>query len=251
MGSDASVTICADANGLAESAAQLIADAANEAAEARGRFMFCLAGGETPRRTYERLARPPLSARMPWDRTWIFFGDERSVAPDDAESNYRVAQDALLSRVPVASTRIFRMRGEDGDAEAAAAAYATTLADAFGTRRGELPRFDLVLLGLGVDGHTASLFPSSPVLREVFRLVAAVHVAAAQIPQRLTLTFPVLNAAARILFLVTGAEKAKILRKALDERATLPATMVRPTDGELIWLVDRAAASLLQISQAR
>ena len=97
----------------------------------------------------------------------------------------------------------------------------------------------------------ASLFPSSPVLREVFRLVAAVHVAAAQIPQRLTLTFPVLNAAARVLFLVTGAEKAKILRKVLDERATLPATMVRPTDGELIWLVDRAAASLLQISQAR
>jgi len=251
MGSDASVTICADANGLADGAAQLVVDAANEAAEARGRFMLCLAGGETPRATYERLARPPLSASMPWDRTWIFFGDERAVAPDDAESNYRMAQEALLSRVPVAPTQIFRMRGEDTDAEAAAAAYAATLADAFGTRRGELPRFDLVLLGLGVDGHTASLFPSSPVLREVFRSVAAVHVAAAQIPQRLTLTFPVLNAAARVLFLVTGAEKAKILRKVLDERATLPATMVRPTDGELIWLVDRAAAALLQVNQAR
>ena len=251
MGSDASVTICADANGLAEGAAQLVVDAANEAAEARGRFMLCLAGGATPRATYERLARPPLSARMPWDRTWIFFGDERAVAPDDDESNYRMAQEALLSRVPVAPTRVFRMHGEDGNAEAAAAAYAATLADAFGTRRGELPRFDLVLLGLGVDGHTASLFPSSPVLREVFRSVAAVHVAAAKIPQRLTLTFPVLNAAARVLFLVTGAEKAKILKKVLDERATLPATMVRPTDGELIWLVDRAAASLLQVGQAR
>jgi 6-phosphogluconolactonase len=251
MGSDATVTICADANGLAESAAQLVVDAANEAAEARGRFMLCLAGGETPRATYERLARPPLSAHMPWDRTWIFFGDERAVAPDDAESNYRMAQEALLSRVPVSPTRVFRIRGEDGDAEAAAAAYAATLADAFGTRRGELPRFDLVLLGLGVDGHTASLFPNSPVLREVFRSVAAVHVAAAKIPQRLTLTFPVLNAAARVLFLVTGTEKAKILRKVLDERATLPAAMVRPTDGELIWLVDRAAASLLQVSQAR
>ena len=101
MGSDASVTICADANGLAEGAAQLVVDAAHEAAEARGRFMLCLAGGATPRATYERLARPPLSARMPWDRTWIFFGDERAVAPDDDESNYRMAQEALLSRVPV------------------------------------------------------------------------------------------------------------------------------------------------------
>src|SRR2546422_10883403 len=105
MGSDASVTICADANGLAEGAAQLVVDAANEAAEARGRFMFSLAGGETPRATYERLARPPLSARMPWDRTWIFFGGERSVAPDDAESYYRLAQGRLLARVPRGSTR--------------------------------------------------------------------------------------------------------------------------------------------------
>src|SRR5882762_1117570 len=244
MGSDASVTICADTNGLAESAAQLVVDAANEAAEARGRFMLCLAGGETPRATYERLARAPFSARMPWDRTWFFFGDERAVAPDDTESNYRMAQEALLSRVPVAPTRVFRMRGEDGDAEAAAAAYAATLADAFGTRRGELPRFDLVLLGLGVDGHTASLFPSSPVLREVFRSVAAVHVAAAKIPQRLTLTFPVLNAAARVVFLVTGPEKAKIVRTVLSEHSGLPAALVRPTDGELIWLTDRAAAAL-------
>jgi len=251
MGSDASATICTDASSLAEAAAQLVVDAANEAVEARGRFMLCLAGGETPRATYERLARATFNTRMPWDRTSIFFGDERAVAPDDAESNYRMAQEALLSRVPVSPSRIFRMRGEDGDAEAAAVEYASVLADAFGTRRGELPRFDLVLLGLGVDGHTASLFPSSPVLREVFRPVAAVHVAAARIPQRLTLTFPVLNAAARVLFLVTGAEKAKILRKVLDERAALPATMVRPTDGELIWLVDRPAASLLQVNQAR
>ena len=250
MGSDASVTICADANGLAESTAQLVVEAANEAVEARGRFMLCLAGGETPRASYARLACSPYSARIPWDRTWIFFGDERAVPPDDADSNYRMAHEALLSRVPVAPAQVVRMRGEDADAEAAAAAYAVALADAFGTRRGELPRFDLVLLGLGVDGHTASLFPNSPVLLERFRSVAAAHVAAAQIPERLTLTFPVLNAAARVLFLVTGAEKAKILRKALDERATLPATMVRPTDGELIWLVDRAAAALLQVGQA-
>src|SRR2546425_8425518 len=110
MGSDASVTICADANGLAESAAQLVVEAANEAVEARGRFMLCLAGGETPRATYERLARATFNTRMPWDRTWIFFGDERAVAPDDPESNYRMAQEALLSRVPVSPSRIFRLR---------------------------------------------------------------------------------------------------------------------------------------------
>src|SRR5213076_198274 len=120
-----------------------------------------------------------------------------------------------------------------------------TLAEVLGVRRGEVPRLDLVLLGLGVDGHTASLFPGSPVLREVFRTVAAVHAAAAAIPQRLTLTLPVLNAAARVVFLVTGAEKAKVVKAVLGERATLPAAMVRPADGELVWLLDRAAAAQL------
>ena len=251
MASDANLTVCADPATLAETAAHLIVDAATEAVRERGRFLLCLAGGETPRETYRCLALPAFSERMRWDQTWIFFGDERAVPPDHPESNYRMAYESLLSKVPIPEHQVLRMHGEQSDADAAAAAYAAELAGAIGTKRGELPRFDVVLLGLGIDGHTASLFPGSPVLREVFRAVAAVHVAAAQIPQRLTLTFPVLNAAARVLFLVTGAEKAKILKKVLDERATLPATMVRPTDGELIWLVDRAAASLLQVSQAR
>src|SRR3989442_3274545 len=251
MASDATLTVCADPAALAETAANLIIDIATEAVRERGRFMLCLAGGETPRATYARLALPAFSERVRWDRTWAFFGDERVVPPDHPESNYRMAHETLLSRVPIPPAQILRMRGEDADAEGAAAAYAAALAEVFGTRRGELPRFDLVLLGLGVDGHTASLFPNSPVLLERFRSVAAVHVAAAKIPQRLTLTFPVLNAAARVLFLVTGAEKAKILQKVLDEPATLPATMVRPTDGELIWLVDPAAAALLPVGPGR
>jgi 6-phosphogluconolactonase len=143
------------------------------------------------------------------------------------------------------------MRAEADDSERAATEYAKALAAAFGTRRGELPRFDLVLLGLGVDGHTASLFPGSPVLREVFRTVAAVHATAATIPQRLTLTLPVFNAAARVVFLVAGGEKAKVVKTVLLERAPLPAALINPEDGELVWLVDRAAAALLPAAEAR
>lgn len=251
MGSDANLTVCADPAALAETAANLIVDAASEAVRERGRFLFCLAGGETPRATYKHLALPSFSDRIRWDRTWVFFGDERAVPPEHPESNYRMAYETLLSRVPIPATQIFRMRAEQADADGAAAAYAAELAEAVGTRRGQLPRFDIVLLGLGVDGHTASLFPGSPVLREVFRPVAAVHVAAAQIPQRLTLTFPVLNAAARVVFLVTGPEKAKIVRTVLSENAMVPAALVRPTDGELIWLTDRAAAALHPLAGPR
>ena len=251
MASDATLTVCADPAALAETAANLIIDVATEAVRERGRFMLCLAGGETPRKTYELLARPEFSERIRWDRTRVFFGDERVVPPDHPESNYRMAHEALLSHVPIPPPQILRMRGEHADADAAAAAYAASLAEAFGTRRGELPRFDLVLLGLGVDGHTASLFPGSPVLREVFRTVAAVHVTAATIPHRLTLTFPVLNAAARVIFLVAGAEKAKIVKAVLSDQALLPAAMIRPTEGELIWLADRAAAALHPIGGAR
>ena len=142
-------------------------------------------------------------------------------------------------------------RGEAEDTDAAAAEYARTVGEALGSRRGELPRFDLVLLGLGVDGHTASLFPGSPVVREVFRPVAAVHAAAALIPERITLTLPVINAAARVVFLVAGAEKAKVVRAVLGEQATLPAAMVRPEGGTLVWLLDRAAAALLATPEAR
>src|SRR6266704_7173351 len=251
MGSKPTVTVLPDPDALADAAARLIAEAAADAIEARGRFMWALAGGETPRATYARLALPPFRERVDWRRVWVFFGDERAVPPDHPDSNYRMAHETLLGKVPIPAAQVLRIRGEAEDLEVAAAEYAGALVTAFGTRRGELPRFDLVLLGMGVDGHTASLFPGSPVLREVFRTVAAVHVAAAQIPQRLTLTFPVLNAAARVVFLVTGPEKAKIVRTVLSEHGGLPAALVRPTDGELIWLTDRAAAALHPVSQAR
>lgn len=245
MGSEPSVTVLKDSDALAEAAARLVVEAAAEAIAARGRFTIALAGGETPRATYARLAKPPFSDRVDWSRTWVFFGDERGVPPEHPDSNYGMAHATLLAKVAVPAAQVRRIRAEAEDPEAAAAEYAKALAETFGTRRGKLPRFDLVLLGLGVDGHTASLFPGSPVLKEIFRTVAAVHAAAAAIPQRFTLTLPVLNAAARVVFLVGGAEKAKVVKAVLAEGAMLPAAMIRPEAGELVWLLDRAAAALL------
>lgn len=245
------VRIVDTADVLAEVAAREVLAAAEAAVAAQNRFTIALAGGATPRASYERLALPPLRDRMPWTRTWVFFGDERGVGADHRDSNYRMAHEALLSKVPVPPAQVFRIRGEADDPEEAAAAYAREVARVFESRRGELPRFDLVLLGLGIDGHTASLFPGSPVLKEIFRPVAAVHASAASIPQRFTLTLPVLNAAARVIFLVSGAEKAKVVKAALGPHgATLPAGMVRPADGHVLWLVDRAAAALLPVARA-
>ena len=239
------VTLVDDAAALAETAALAIVEAAAEAVAAGRRFSLVLAGGGTPRDTYARLAAPPFSERMPWDRTSVFFGDERCVPADHPESNYRRANETLLAKVRIPPDQIFRMRGEAENPEDAAADYARRLTTVFATPRGGLPRFDLVLLGMGLDGHTASLFPGSPAVKEIFRTVVAVHAAAASIPQRLTLTLRPINAAARVMFLVAGAEKAKVVKAILRDGAMLPAGLVRPTDGALTWLVDRAAAALL------
>ena len=246
------IIVASDPAALAEAAAQAIVDVAVEAVNTHGRFTVALAGGSTPRATYERLARPPLRDCMPWGRTWVFFGDERGVEPHHPDSNYGMANRALLAKVPIPTPQIARIRGEAEDPEAAAAEYARHVGEVFACKRGELPRFDLILLGMGVDGHTGSLFPGSPVLKEVFRPVAAVHAAAASIPQRFTFTLPVINAAAHVMFLVAGAEKAKVLKAVLGEPSSaLPAAMVRPTNGRLLWLLDRAAATLLSPARAR
>lgn len=240
------IIVTENAEALAETAAEGIVACAAEAVAARDRFMVALAGGLTPRATYERLARPPRRDQVPWERTWVFFGDERGVPPDHPDSNFRMASQALLLKVPVPARQITRIRGEAEDPETAAAEYGQRLAQVFETKRGQLPRFDLILLGMGVDGHTGSLFPGSPVLKEVFRPVAAVHAAAASIPQRFTFTLPLINAAARVMFLVSGAEKAKVLKTVLKEPTCgLPAALVHPTDGRVTWLLDRAAAALI------
>jgi 6-phosphogluconolactonase len=235
----------ADTAALAEAAAAAILQAALAAEKAHRRFTIALAGGATPALTYARLAQPPFVTAMPWDRTWIFFGDERMVAPDHPESNFRMANERLLAKVPIAPDHVFRMRGEADDSEAAAAEYAKAIAEICTERRGGVPRLDLVLLGVGVDGHTASLFPGSPAVREVFRPVAAVHAAAAAIPERLTITLPVINTAARVFVLVAGPEKTKVVKSVLVDKTLVPAGMVSPEDGELVWFVDAAAAALL------
>jgi 6-phosphogluconolactonase len=242
----AQVEVFADRAALAEGAARAVADAAREAVATRGRFLIALAGGATPRETYARLASAAWREAMPWARTFVFFGDERCVPPDHPESNYRMAKESLLSKVALPPDQVFRMRGEASDTDAAAAEYARTMAAVFGTKRGEAPRFDLILLGMGLDGHTASLFPGSPAVKEIFRTVAAVHAAAAAIPSRLTLTLPVLNHASQILFLVSGPEKAKVMKTVLNDPASLPAGMVAPEDGQLVWMLDRDAASRLE-----
>lgn len=245
MSDAACVTVLDNATALATAAAQAIAAIATESVDAHGRFTLALSGGATPRETYMYLAQSPIADVMPWDRTFVFFGDERCVPPDHPESNFRLAQETLLSKVPVPAEQVFRMVDDRCDADAAATAYGRRLSEVFGLRRGALPRFDLILLGLGIDGHTGSLFPGSPALKEVFRPVVAVHAAAAAIPERITLTYPVLNNAANVLFLVSGIEKARVVRAVLKDGTLLPAGMVRPRDGHLTWMLDRPAAAQL------
>jgi len=239
----------ADLEALSQAAAESIVAIARESVQARGRFSIALAGGNTPKRTYELLGERHRDA-IDWSRWQVLFGDERFVPKDDKRSNYRMARDALLAGTPIPVDNVHPIPTDTPTVGDAADAYDRTLRHVLADAT-QLAAIDLVLLGVGPDGHTASLFPGSPVLREVFRTVAAVHVTAAQIPQRITLTFPVLNAAARVIFLVAGAEKAKIVKSVLSDQAMVPAGMIRPTEGELIWLADRAAAALHPIGGAR
>ncbi len=231
------------ADEAARAAAEEVALAASRAVTARGRFVVALAGGETPRRLYTLLAdaSAPFRARIPWDRTHVFFGDERPVGPEHPDSSYRMAREALLDRVPAAS--VHRIRGED---PGAADAYEDELRRFFAVPAGgPPPRLDLVLLGIGPDGHTASLFPGSTALDERARWVVSPFVDRLG-TRRTTLTLPILNRARGVLFLVSGAEKAPALARVLAPAPgaePLPAALVRPDGGELVWVVDRAAAS--------
>ena len=229
---------------LFEAAAELVASTASEAVAERGRFTIALSGGSTPKNLYNLLATNARSS-LPWDRMFFFFGDERHVPPTDPESNYRMANEAMLSKVPVAPGNVFRVEAEKPDAGAAAAAYEQTLRKFFALEAGQIPAFDLILLGMGPDGHTASLFPGTEALQEKSKLFVANWVEKLK-THRLTLTLPVLNAARCVAFLVSGTDKAPVLKSVLEGDAQgeqYPAKLVRPAQGKLIWLLDRAAAS--------
>jgi len=231
---------------LFEAAAEEVVLAANQAVAERGRFTLALSGGSTPKNLYTLLATNARSS-LPWDRTFFFWSDERHVPPTDPDSNYRMAQEAMLARVPVPASNVLRIPAEMPDAAAAAEAYEQTLRTFFALEPEQFPRFDLILLGLGPDGHTASLFPDTAALREKSRLVVANWVEKLK-TSRITFTLPALNAARGVAFLVSGTDKAPALKAVLESNAPgeqYPAKLVRPNDGKLTWFVDRAAASEL------
>lgn len=243
------IVICRDPADLAAQAAERVAGLVTAAGLEWRSISIALAGGSTPRALYQLLAAPPYHGQLQWPLVHFFWGDERAVPAGDKDSNYQMAWDALLSKVPVPEANIHRMVADGPDLDAAARAAEAALVAHFKPAPGELPRFDLVLLGLGDDGHTASLFPGMPSLDEQTRLVVASPPGRLPPPvDRLTLTLPVLNAAAHVLFLVSGAGKADTVRQVLDPPAgapSLPAARVRPAGGQLTWMLDAAAAGAL------
>ncbi len=237
------IEVYPDLESLSRAAAAFIVAQARQAVAARGRFSLALSGGGTPRRAYELLAAPPLAEQAPWDRVHIFWGDERCVPLDNPLSNARMARAAWLDQVPIPKNQIHPLDCAL-DPAAAARAYEAELREFFG---GQPPRLDLVLLGLGDNGHTASLFPGAPVLEEQARWAAAVYVSDQNL-HRVTLTAPLLNQARQVAFLVSGSVKAAVVNEVLHgpyEPRRLPAQLIQPADGDLRWFLDLAAAAAL------
>ena len=241
MLNEADIRILNTPQELFQAAAAEFISLASMAIRDHEKFSVALSGGSTPKSLYSVLAKATLS----WEKIFFFWSDERHVPPDHPESNYRMAKEALLSIVPVPPENIFRVRAEEKDANVVAKDYEEALRSFFRLRPGEFPRFDLILLGLGPDGHTASLFPNTAALNETKLLVVANWVEKFK-ANRITFTYPVLNNAACVIFLVSGADKADMVRTVLEDgRADLPSQRVHPVNGRLLWLLDKGAASKL------
>jgi 6-phosphogluconolactonase len=248
MPSTRAIEVVATAADLYHTAAEEFIRVARAAIGAQGRFTAALSGGSTPKALYSLLAAN--YADFAWNRIFLFFGDERHVPPTDPDSNYRMVNESLLTKIAIPAENVFRVPAENPDAAAAASDYETQLRRFFELRPedrpGEFPRFDLILLGMGSDGHTASLFPDSAALDEQSRLVVANWVAKFN-THRITFTFPVLNRAAEVVFMASGADKANMLHQVLEAKNTppLPSQRVQPSDGKLLWMLDEAAAAKL------
>ena len=241
MTAGAEVRVFPTAAELFRSAAETFCDHALRAIHERGRFTVALSGGSTPRGLHHELATT-FASQLPWEKVFFFWGDERHVPPDFPESNFRMAKETLLSKLPIATDHVFRMPGELPDADQGARLYEENLREFFHPAAGEFPTLDFVLLGVGGDGHTASLFPGTKALEERQRWVFGNWVEQHS-TYRITLTYPVLNHASHVMFLVEGAAKAEIVRTILkDPAANLPSQRVKPIKGELIWYLDAAAA---------
>jgi len=246
----ADVQILPDGAAIAKRAANLWIAAAKSAVQQSGVFYVSLSGGSTPKALYSLLATDAaLRAQVPWDKTQFFFGDERHVPPDHKDSNFRMASESMLSKVPVKPEQIHRIKSENPDAEKAALEYEQDLRSSFKLGPGQLPRFDLFLVGMGDEGHALSLFPGTKALHDNGRLVMRNWVGKFY-TERITMTAPVANNAAMVVFMVTRADKAPALKAVLEgpyEPEQLPSQLFAPTNGKLLWLVDTAAAGMLSV----
>ena len=241
------IAIHPDLDTISQQAAAYIVRIASEAIVTRGRFTIALSGGNTPKKLYGLLATEPYSKQIDWQLVDIFWSDERCVPPDNPESNYYMAQEVMLRHVSIPVTQVHRMPADRPDRDAASLAYTQDMQRVFGTNR--VPDFDLIQLGMGPEGHTASLFPHQPSLRETQRLVMPVSVPKPP-PDRLTFTPPILNAAHHILFLATGADKVDALHAVIEGPTNpeeYPAQIVQPPNGEVTWMVDSAIAQKIQV----
>jgi 6-phosphogluconolactonase len=242
------IQIVADIDAMIRASAETIVAHVVESLKTCEVYSIALSGGATPRPLYELLANDAkMQEQIPWDRVHFFWGDERHVTPSHPDSNYRMADTALLSKVPIPSTNIHRIRAEDPDADKAAADYEREIRRFFKIDAGQLPRFNCMLQGMGPDGHTASLFPGTSALEETRRLAVANWVEKFQ-SYRITMTVAVINNADRIIFIVSGEEKADTLKAVLQDDPKsnrYPVQRIQPSDGKLIWFLDQAAAGRL------
>jgi len=247
---DREIRILADGAAIAKRAAQEFIQAAVVAAREKDAFSVSLAGGSTPKALYSLLViDPALRLQVPWDKIQLFFGDERHVGPSHPDSNFRMATEAMISKAPVKPEQVTRIRGEYPDAEQAALEYERALREYFKLKDGEYPRFDLVLAGMGNEGHTLSLFPGTKALHADGRIAVRNWVGKLY-AERITLTAPAASNAARVIFMVTGVDKAPALKAVLEgpfEPEQLPAQLLQPKNGKLLWLVDTAAGSMLSL----
>jgi 6-phosphogluconolactonase len=242
------IRILNDGAAIAGRAAREFVQAAAAAVREKGSFNVALAGGSTPKALYSLLVNDAaLRSQVPWDKIHLFFGDERHVAPDHPDSNFRMVSEAMISKSPLKPEQVTRIKGEDADTEQAALEYEKALRGYFKLKDGEYPRFDLVLAGMGSEGHTLSLFPGTKALHAHGRFVVRNWVGKL-FTERITLTAPAASNAGRVIFMVTGADKAPALRAVLAgpyEPEQLPAQLLQPKDGKLLWLVDTAAGGML------
>jgi 6-phosphogluconolactonase len=236
-----------DGEALAKRAADYFLSGVQTAVASRGKARIAISGGSTPKRTFELLAAPPYRDQMPWDKLEIYWVDERCVPPDNSDSNYRMTKQALLDKVPLQASQVFRIHGEL-EPEKGASEYETKIRKSFRLEGAEMPTFDLVALGMGPDGHTASLFPHTEALHELMRISVANHVASQKDTWRVTLTWPVINQSGDVFFLVQGDDKAARLKDVFLGPYTpedLPSQLIQPKNGRLTLLLDRTAAAYL------